>query len=155
VRATEDVTHLCPTSVCGDQLSVNPTGLLSDTAIVFGHAILPAGLESEWLPSTEGQWSDFGNEPAPVKPSTGSAPNAADYIAALRKQRALRRAGASSGRLFNAFVGSIHGPVRPALWYGTFTFHRAYGACPAALYVILRLARPAQQADHRGSSAFW
>jgi hypothetical protein len=137
VRATEDVTRLCPDSVCGNARSVDPAGLVADTSIVLGHNILPEGLESDWLPSLDGQWSDFGNEPEPDDADAASAPDATDFLLSERAARAAQGGRVDPVELFDQFVASIHGPARPALWYGHFHFpHRAYKRLPdGALYV--------------------
>jgi hypothetical protein len=131
VNAIEDVTHLCPDSVCDDQPSSSRGDLLSDTAVVLGHNILPDGLETDWLPSLDGQWSDFGNDPETVAPSSASAPSAAAYLSALERRRIETGGRADPVLLFKEFIGSIHGPARPALWYGHFHFpHRTYKRLP-------------------------
>ena len=82
-----------------------------------------------------------------VETEPGRHPNAADFL-----RRNATPAAAEGGRLdpvelFQAFIGSIHGPARPALWYGHFHFpHRAYKRLPdrRALRRPADLARPAR-----------
>ena len=137
VRATEDVTHLCPDSICGSRPTVSSTSLLKDTAIVLGHSILPDGMESEWLPSLDGRWSDFGDESAAVEPSGAPPPSAKKYLDALSRTRAAAGGRTDPVVLFKQFVASIKGPARPALWYGHFHLpHRTYKRLPnGALYI--------------------
>lgn len=129
VRAIEDVTHLCPDSICTGRSSSGRDSLVSDLGIVFGYTVLPGGLEQEWLPSLDGQWSNFGGEPATTV-SRASLPSARSYLEGLKRTRA--KVGRDDpATLLDRYIGSITGPARPALWFGHFHFpHRTYKRLP-------------------------
>lgn len=65
MNVVEPVTHLCPRELCRSQAAGMPqTGddaatLLSDTAIVYGHLVLPKPY-SERLPPISDAWTNFG-----------------------------------------------------------------------------------------------
>ena len=87
-------------------------------------------METRWLPSLDGQWADFGNDPETVAPSPADVPDATTYLSEVKRRR-LATGRADPVLLFKEFIGSIHGPARPALWYGHFHFpHRPYTRLP-------------------------
>lgn len=73
MQVDEEITSLCPSSVCTDR-DDGPapppprlTASLLDAAVVYGHATLPSSLRSH-LPSIAHSWGDF------VAPAEGDAP---------------------------------------------------------------------------------
>lgn len=146
VHAIEDVTHICPNSICSDRRAPSPSGLLSDTAIVFGHNVLPSGLESSWLPSIDGQWSGFGDDNDAVAPSTANQPTLGNYKAELHRKLAAQGGRADPVTLFNQYLESIKGPARSGLWYGHFHFpHSGYKRLPDGTLYVSPSAFPDQR----------
>ncbi len=148
VRAIEDVTHICPDSICADDRSPRPKALLSDLAVVLGHNLLPDGLETRWLPSLDGQWSDFGTSADAVEPSASPPPSLERYKQAFWRELKARGGRADPVGLFNDFVKSVHGPARSGLWYGHFHFpHAGYTRLHDGTEYMNRLVRPERRTD--------
>ncbi len=93
----EQITSLCPSSVCHSAASARATPSpslrrsLLDAAVVFGHATLPSTLRSH-LPSIAHSWGDF------VEPADGAEPTARVDSAAAP------RAGGGGGRAADEFA---------------------------------------------------
>lgn len=65
MRVSEAITRLCPARVCG-QVGTGTAGeraqaMASDTAIIAGHALLPAWATTD-LPAIDRSWGNFGGE---------------------------------------------------------------------------------------------
>ena len=63
LRIMEYFTKLSPrgqTNVVSETLAERLNLMARDTAIFYGHIILPVGLSAKWLPSIENQWKGFG-----------------------------------------------------------------------------------------------
>ena len=155
VHAIEDVTHICPNSICSDRRTPSPSGLLSDTAIVFGHNVLPSGLESSWLPSIDGQWSEFGDDNDAVPPSTANQPTIGDYKAAVPPQaRSAGRAGRSGRRCSTSTSRRSMARRGPGSGTGTSTSRtRGYKRCPTARCTSTRRCCPTSARPGRASRA--
>jgi hypothetical protein len=148
VHAIEDVTHICPNSICSNRATPSPSGLLSDTAIVLGHSVLPSGLESSWLPSLDGQWSNFGDDSASVEPTTANQPTLGSYRAKFHAKLDAQGGRADPITLYNQYLASIRGPVRSGLWYGHFHFpHSGYKRLPDGSLYIDSKTWPDQRQD--------
>ena len=135
VHAIEDVTHVCPDSLCRDRREQPPANLVSDTMVVLGHHVLPTDVSSRWLPSIDGKWAGFGENDAPSARSNDGEP--ADLHTYKKQIHAQARsqgwARRSRSRLFEQFRRSIRGPARAGLWYGHFHFpHASTAPCPTA-----------------------
>jgi hypothetical protein len=99
MNVSEEATHLCPQRLCPDRVGAGlgrrMSSLLSDTAVVYAHVVLPTGLEDD-VPAINRGWGGF------------AGGDAGDEVLALL---------GSGGRpaRFEDWVRSIHPSARPAL----------------------------------------
>jgi hypothetical protein len=68
IRRYEPVTDMCPPDACEPLRARSVSDALEDSAIVYGHHVLPGGLADD-LPAIDHSWGDFGEDVGP----TGSA----------------------------------------------------------------------------------
>jgi hypothetical protein len=142
VHATEDVTHLCPEAICGKRASLGTGSLLSDLEVLVGYNVLPADLESRWLPSLDGKWADFAHDEPAMPGAAGGPSGARTFIDALKKQRAVTPRE-DPGAVAERWVASIEGPVRSGLWFGHFHLpHRSYKRLPDGSLYLDTAAHP-------------
>jgi hypothetical protein len=112
VHADENVTSLCPESICGAGERPVEGSLERDSMLVYLHSLLPDDLASEWLPALGGRWGNFGDVPATSAEPSSSAPTPTGARPGPKP---------STGRVagnFSAFLDSIASASRvPWLWY--------------------------------------
>lgn len=115
MHVTESVTRLCPKSLCGASTTRadESASLVTDTAIVLLHQLLPSGLAERWLPAISGQWGGFGAAPEPsALPTDGKDLSSAKWRNSIEGD-----AARDQRSQFAQFVTSIHGPAGADLWY--------------------------------------
>jgi hypothetical protein len=134
LRVRESLTELCPASLCPRDLTAGTmSSLLLDTAVVYAHLVVPRALRS-WLPSIEDHWAGFGL-------SRTRAPRTQALW-----WRATNVALSDRAAAFADFLGSIHAPWRPTLYFlhimlphspwTYFPSGRSYGDLPGFLGTV-------------------
>lgn len=116
LEAVETLTRLCPEGLCGREVSRPATSarmsaLLSDTAVLYLHLLLPVGSAAR-LPRVDQTWGDFG--------ALGGRANGGED-AKQRRAGFERHFGAELTRdqeaQFESFLGRLNARETPALYF--------------------------------------
>jgi len=133
--AREHVTSLCPPDAC-EAIAVDagsdPTVLLRDLAVVYGHWALPRSLVARTLPPVEAQWADFSNRVNPLEREN----LVRSFISSIENDRRptfyflhvllphVPWAGLPSGKVYPAHFSVVRGNRSADEWPATIAFQR-------------------------------